>query len=335
MDPRSDEDIEAEASRGDSNAQIALARRLLTLPPYNTKEVIKWVQAAAQGGSGEASHLLAVLTGEGFGIRQSFEGSLDHLRLAAERGYPPAQAELAAVAGDWSLAREIASGEVAPPETWSRLRRAVDIAAWLSFPQSRMVSTGPYIAMVDGFLPPAICDWLIALGEPGLKRAQVLDPETGRLRDEDGRSNRAAALSVGELDLVLVLVRARIAALTGLPVSGFEDSQILHYAVGEEFGPHVDFLDVSFPAYAKDVASQGQRAITALVYLNDDFDGGETVFPALGRGYKGGKGGALVFSNVTQEGLPDKRTVHAGSPTTRGEKWLLSQWIRIRPQWLR
>src|SRR4051812_41038446 len=56
----------------------------------------------------------------------------------------------------------------------------VDLETWLSFPQPRMLSEGPHIAMVDGFLPAAACDWLIEAGRPGLKRAQVTDPQSGK-----------------------------------------------------------------------------------------------------------------------------------------------------------
>jgi len=76
----------------------------------------------------------------------------------------------------------------------------------------------------------------------------------------------------------------------------------------------------------------GQRVATFLVYLNDGYEGGETSFPRLDYRFKGATGDALVFANVEPNGAPDPRTMHAGTPTTRGEKWLLSQWIRDRPQ---
>jgi hypothetical protein len=38
----------------------------------------------------------------------------------------------------------------------------------------------------------------------------------------------------------------------------------------------------------------------------------------------------VLFYNTTPEGAPDRRTLHAGAPTTNGEKFLLSQWIRAR-----
>ena len=66
------------------------------------------------------------------------------------------------------------------------------------------------------------------------------------------------------------------------------------------------------------------------MYLNDDYEGGETEFPAIGLRYRGRRGDALLFANVDIVGNPDRRSIHAGLPPTRGEKWLLSQWIRNR-----
>jgi len=54
--------------------------------------------------------------------------------------------------------------------------------------------------------------------------------------------------------------------------------QVLHYAVGQTFTPHVDFFDPAIPSQATAMAVNGQRVATALVYLNDAYDGGDTDF---------------------------------------------------------
>lgn len=43
-------------------------------------------------------------------------------------------------------------------------------------------------------------------------------------------------------------------------------------------------------------------------------------------------GEALVFDNVRPDGSGDVTTLHAGLAPSKGEKWLLSQWIRDRAQ---
>jgi prolyl 4-hydroxylase len=64
------------------------------------------------------------------------------------------------------------------------------------------------------------------------------------------------------------------------------------------------------------------------MYLNDDYDGGGTHFPALQLNVKGRRGDLLHFHNLGADGLGHRDSLHAGTPVTAGEKWLLSQWIR-------
>jgi hypothetical protein len=111
-----------------------------------------------------------------------------------------------------------------------------------------------------------------------------------------------------------------------------EATMMLHYSPGEEFLPHLDFLDTHLPGPAADVAERGQRVVTFLMSLNEDYEGGETAFPELGRAWKGQTGTGLFFWNVEPDGTPDPRTRHAGMPPLSGEKWLLSQWVRARPR---
>jgi hypothetical protein len=64
------------------------------------------------------------------------------------------------------------------------------------------------------------------------------------------------------------------------------------------------------------------------VYLNDDYDGGETEMPEIGFSHKGRRGEGFYFVNVLENGKPDRRTLHAGRSPKRGEKWVVSQFIR-------
>jgi hypothetical protein len=103
-----------------------------------------------------------------------------------------------------------------------------------------------------------------------------------------------------------------------------------HYDVGEQIGDHFDFVDPKVPNYADEIAKRGERVVTFLVYLNDDFGGGETDFPALGMHHKGASGEGLFFVNALASGGPDTRMRHAGRPPSSGEKWIVSQFIRDR-----
>ena len=292
-------------------------------------EAVARLSAAASEGNADAAYVMAVLTAASVGVAQDLKASLLHLQSAAEGGHRAAQTELAALVGNWRLVADIAAGKALRPETWAQLRSAVDLRAWLTVPAGRVFSEDPRIATVKGYVSAQACDWLIRLGRTNLKPAEIYDADTGGLRTDSNRTNTAAPLDVERMDTLTAFVRARISALANVSISGLEASQILHYSVGEEFAEHCDYLDTANPGHARDVALHGQRALTVLIYLNEDYEGGETAFPALGRGFKGRKGDALVFWNLTPEGAPDWRTRHIGTAPTRGEKWLFSQWIRI------
>jgi prolyl 4-hydroxylase len=273
---------------------------------------------------------MALHAGEGVGVPQDWSNALDLLLRSAELGWPLAQASLAALANDWALARQIVTRNTGAPGDWSRLRHAIDLPAWFAVPKIGIVSASPRIAVIDNFASADICEWLIERARPLLAPAKVFDLVSGAPAHEAVRDNQAFHFGTDDSDLILQFLRARIAAVTELFVAGMEAPAVLHYSVGERFLPHYDFLDQTHPGHAIEIAKSGQRVLTFLLSLNDDYEGGETQFPILSKRYRGRKGNALFFWNVETDGSPDQRVMHAGLPPTRGEKWMLSQWIRGR-----
>jgi hypothetical protein len=264
------------------------------------------IRRRAAAGDPEALGFAAVLAGMGVGEPQSWSEALRRLDRAAALGSTNATRQAEALAG------------------------VGDLESWLHPPDRERLLRDPRISAARGFLTPGLCGWLIDRVQGRVTRALVYDPESGGSRQEQARSNSAFEFGFEDLDLVSVAVRARICATLAVPQGALEPVQILHYSVGQAFERHHDFLDVSVPGYAADLARSGQRIGTFLIYLNDGFEGGETDFPLLGLRFKGQVGDALVFANVDPAGVPDRRTLHAGLPPTAGEKWLLSQWVRDR-----
>lgn len=306
------------AEQGDIEALTALGHSLLFQPPVDFQRGIELVMRATQSGSAEALHLCAVMAGQGAGLPQDWQASLDYLQASAEQGLGVAQNELRLLAA-------------AQGDDWKNLRDSIDLPKFLAPARMQLMHTRPRIAIVENFLPPEFCDWLIARAKPKIAPAQMIDDD-GVHYVGVGRSNSWSMFNMDEMDLAFVILRARMAAVTGLSVSGFEKAQILHYLPGQKFAAHHDFLNPKLPAQREMIDGFGQRAVTFLVYLNDDFDGAETGFLKLNWRYRGNKGDAILFRNVDAEGAPDPTTLHAGLAPTRGEKWLLSQWIRIPPR---
>ncbi|GAA0618547.1 2OG-Fe(II) oxygenase [Brevundimonas kwangchunensis] len=264
------------------------------------------LHAVSAKGDGVASHRLAVLTAMGLWVRQDWAEALRLLERAAAQGHEPAGDDRAALAA------------------------LPDLGQWLTPPRPRALMAGPAILTVPDFLPPSVCDWLMDQAREETRPALVYDPATGDGLRNDIRTNSASQIGLERMTVTMALVRERIARIAGLPVPGLEWTQVLHYGVGQTFDWHVDWLNPDEPGYAADLASRGQRIATLLVYLNDDYEGGETAFEAGGLRHRGKKGDALMWANTLPQGGVDPRTRHAGLPPTAGEKWVLSQWLRGR-----
>ena len=317
------------ANAGDSAAKAELAEALLTRPPYNLEEGVSWAISGARDGNGDAAHLAGLLSAWGLGLRQDWRAALDFLRIAAQAGHERDARVLAGLAGDWALSRSLESGEKLSAARCAGLRDRIRIEDLLKTAPARIASDRPRIAINEEFLSPGMCDWLIARARPNLVRARVYDPSTG-IRDGAVRTNTEFHIGTFDSDLIVMILQQRIATLTHLMLAGMEACTILHYAPGEEFTPHVDYFDTSTPENARIVASDGQRVLTFLVYLNEEYSGGETAFSHLQWRWRGRKGDALWFVNVNPDFSPNPRTLHAGLPPASGEKWLFSQWIRGR-----
>ena len=91
---------------------------------------------------------------------------------------------------------------------------------------------------------------------------------------------------------------------------GFEELRIKKYEVGDSFDKHIDVSD--HPSAKRWVAFQ--------VYLNDNFEGGETQFYLPDFTVKPKTGSVLVFP-------PLWTFPHAGLPVTKGVKYILTTYF--------
>jgi prolyl 4-hydroxylase len=226
--------------------------------------------------------------------------------------------------GDWPAAlaalRDLAKRQ-APAAAQLSLVEAMALGAD-GFPtrpiETERLSEAPYVAAARSFMTEVECRYLTMAGEPNLQPSAVVDPATGRMVPHPVRSSDAAMFGVYAEDLVVNALNRRIAAASGTRLDQGEPLQLLRYRPGGEYKPHMDAL----PAEAN------QRVLTVLVYLSDDYEGGETSFPRTGLSFRGRTGDALLFRNAGPDGRADPLSLHAGMPVTKGTKYLASRWIR-------
>lgn len=207
---------------------------------------------------------------------------------------------------DWERVASIVSREPAPP----------DIAP-------EQICDAPSVRAYRGAFTPEECEYVIASSVRLLAPSMIIDPETGESRKDEYRTSLTAVMAPADLDLALVMINRRLAALAGQPSENGEMLGVLLYGPGHEYRPHCDWLS-SGPEYDRN----GQRTATALLYLNAEYEGGETHFLSPDLRVKGAAGDILVFHNTLPDGAPDEASRHAGLPVTDGAKWLGSKWFR-------
>ena len=316
------EPLRARAGQRDAEAMTRLGQRLLIgcNAPLEPAEGARLIAEAAAMQHAEAIAQMATMAAAGAHRPQNWSEALDLLQLAAERGSDRARGQLGLLAMDRIPLGRIDARDLA---CWGNLRRAVDMEAWKLPPPRQPLCEAPRIRFTERFMAPQICDWLVDRARTRLKPALMFDGN--RPVFAATRNNSDYHFDIIDGDLVLLMVRERVSALVRLPVYAMEPPQVFHYAEGQEIQAHYDHVR------SKDGGGYAaERIATLLLYLNDDYDGGELEFVKVGLRRKGRKGDAIYFANVDAAGEPDPLSLHAALPVTRGEKWIFSQWIQDR-----
>lgn len=127
-------------------------------------------------------------------------------------------------------------------------------------------------------------------------------------------------------DTKIAALEQRIADLMGCFIDQIEPMQLVRYLPGQFFGIHHDMgdlLDNDEVRLPKKHLAVKRRLVTLFFYLNtlEEKQGGCTHFPKCGDlRVQPKRGRAVIWSNVTPTGLPEKRTIHAGEPVFSEEK---------------
>ena len=227
-------------------------------------------------------------------------------------------------APDWqggiALLRRLAEQD---PRCRSQLQRidamALDAAGDpLAVPPSETICEAPHIARFAALFTPEECDYLAGAARPMLEPSVVVDNATGRQIRNPVRTSDGTGFTWPLENPAVHALNRRIAAASGTKVDQGEPLQVLRYRPGEQYRTHFDAIS----------GFGNQRILTCLVWLNEGYEGGETVFPTPRLALRGRKGDAILFRNAGDDGRRDEAAAHAGLPVRAGEKLIASRWIR-------
>jgi prolyl 4-hydroxylase len=294
-------------------------------------EAAQLLSEAAKGGDAEAALELAFWNLQARYVPRNLPRSREYFRIAAELGNSEARSIYIALLGNGTAGASDFAGAVELLREFARddaqAKRQLEIIAQmeldefgnsLSIPQGTQISDSPSVWTFPSLFTPAECNYLKHAAEPAYQPAVVGHLSTGQQARSQVRTCDVAVFPwVAENPAIHALNR-RIAAASETGVECGEPIQVLRYRGGQEFKPHNDFT----------ADRSNQRILTMLVYLTDDYGGGETAFAANGLKVKGAVGDGLLFRNADDQGNPDPSSLHAGLPVSSGEKIVASRWIR-------
>lgn len=167
------------------------------------------------------------------------------------------------------------------------------------------------------------------------ERLRIMIDEVARpssLHEVDYASGFRTSFS-GDLDPDDSFVRGiarRIDDVLGIDPTFGEPIQGQRYLPGQQFKPHNDWFYTSEKYWALEKARGGQRSWTAMAYLNEVEEGGDTHFTHVGMKIQPKPGVLMIWNNAHRDGTPNVDTMHAGSPVVSGAKYVITRWYRTR-----
>lgn len=185
------------------------------------------------------------------------------------------------------------------------------------YPGFTVLNTDPYVGYLEGFLAPEVCDDIIVHSRPHLTPSRV-----GNTDKTSGTQTGWRTAHDCPLPSAFSHVPEQIAQVVKHSTSQFELTSVICYYPGGEYKPHYDAVADAHTSHG------GQRVLTALIYLNHNQGG--TYFPNLDISVDAVPGRLLVFHNVGENANhPHPGSYHQGLPAEPGEKWIISQWVRM------
>lgn len=162
----------------------------------------------------------------------------------------------------------------------------------------------------------------------------VFDPEkTNEMGTTQWRVDKEVRdtqiVSMGDLypkleDLLKNAVKHVINPFYGVQVDSSEIPQILSYSIGGHYSPHIDGESIWVaPTGEKIWKKSTDRDLSMVFYLNDDFEGGDFVFPDLKIRVRPEPGMMICFPST-------RFYLHGVEPVTKGKRYSIVTWATVK-----
>ena len=177
----------------------------------------------------------------------------------------------------------------------------------------------------ENFISNDEITYIIESSKPKFRESKLV---TGY--SEKVRKSETAWLSKN--DPVIASIIKRVCSITHIPFENAEKIQVVKYQPNGFYTRHYDASCDDKKECVEFEKNGGQRMVTMIIYLNDDFTGGTTEFPNLKTEFQPKKGNGLLFYSLQKNGNKcHPKSLHAGKPVKTGEKYIANVWLREKP----
>jgi prolyl 4-hydroxylase len=184
----------------------------------------------------------------------------------------------------------------------------------------------PYIKpeIMENFLTPEECDAIIKHSKDKLLDSEVVSGKDHKIRN-------SKQVWIEKENLLVKKIYDKLSAKFNIPIENAENLQVVNYKPNQYYNEHHDACCDNNNSCRDFVKRGGQRILTILIYLNNEFTDGETYFKNLNLKIKPPKGSAIIFRPLAEgTNKCHPLALHAGLPITTGEKWICNVWFRER-----
>jgi prolyl 4-hydroxylase len=188
--------------------------------------------------------------------------------------------------------------------------------------------TDPYILpeIYSNFITPNQAHYILEMAKPDFAESKIMSGS-----DTSIRKSQTAWLP--KTDPVVGSIIQRVCGITGVPFDRAEKMQVVKYQPNGYYNEHHDACCDDRPECIEFQRIGGQRVVTMVIYLTDQYEGGATRFINLKKDYKLPKYSGLLFYPLEKNGENGKKkghplALHAGMPVLSGEKYIANVWLR-------
>lgn len=182
----------------------------------------------------------------------------------------------------------------------------------------------PYVKpfVVSDLLTPTQCKQIMQFCEDKLVDSEVVGGKHQHIRN----SKQHWIPKTNEL---VKHIFEKVSYMFNIPIENAEDLQVVRYQPDQYYNEHHDSCCDDNEKCNEFTKRGGQRRLTVLIYLNNEFEGGYTKFKNLDIEMKAPTGSAIVFYPLTlNTNKCHPMALHAGMPVSKGEKWIANLWFR-------